>query len=460
MVEASEKVDEKVHAMSTRTAPSSASDARTFLEMLGDDSLAVILECVMQVSENGAGDIARVACVCRRMRRLASDHMRRTLQLDLRPLGRRARWAAPHLARRCKSLATIVCDGTNVTDENVTTLLAASEATLVRLSLADCRHLKNVHEHVFQLSSTRLAEVNLKGSSWSPAALISLLRSATGTLVALNLSSTSLSHSSLKNGEDFGEVAQSILNCRGLRRLHLGSPVDFVPACLAKRLFTELQRDSDSLDMNKNNGDGNRNDPKRFTELEELSLSRNGAADDVMLAVIARNCPALRTLDIRGSSITAAGVTSFAATALCAPRLRSLLMGGCDSLDDDSLTVVASNMRSLEEIDLSMHQRVGPAGITALRRYCLNLQRLRISRNARITCETLAELARGCQMQCISAVRCRRAGEPALRRLRRELRGDVSGENVGEREDNGTGKYNRESACHIDWIGEDFHWNW
>jgi Uri superfamily endonuclease len=138
--------------------------------------------------------------------------------LDLTQLSRRARWAAPHLARRCESLTTIVGDGTNVTDENVTALLAASQGTLQRLSLADCRHLRNLWYIAPQQTSpscSRLAEVNLRGSSWSPAALTSLLRAARHSLTALNLSSTCVSHASLKNGDDFGEVARCILACRG-----------------------------------------------------------------------------------------------------------------------------------------------------------------------------------------------------------------------------------------------------
>ena len=137
--------------------------------------------------------------------------------LDVRNLGRRARLATPHLARRCASLVTIVCDRTNITDECVTALLAASERTLRKLSLADCRHLRNLHEHAFagaaddddDATTFPLAELNLRGSCWSPTALASILRAARRTLVALNLSSTHVSHSSLRSGDDFGEIASA-----------------------------------------------------------------------------------------------------------------------------------------------------------------------------------------------------------------------------------------------------------
>jgi hypothetical protein len=301
----------------------------TQLMDLGDDALSAILEHVTR--SGGAGDLARTSCASRRIRRLAYEQMRTVQVLDMRPLGRKARLAAPHLSRICESLTTIVCDGTNVTDENVTVLLAASQGTLVRLSLADCRHLRDLHRHVFQpreqrTRPTRLAELNLRGSSWAPAALAALLRDARRTLTSLNLSSTCVSHSSLKSGEDFGEVARCILECRGLRRLHLGAPVDFVPACLVRNIFSMcsglggggVRRDGD--------GDSDGGGGERFSALEELSLSRNGAAVDATLADIARLCPALRQLDIRGSAVSATGVVAFVSSARCALQLRSLLL--------------------------------------------------------------------------------------------------------------------------------------
>ena len=125
--------------------------------------------------------------------------------------------------------------------------------------------------------------------------------------------------------------------------------------------------------------------------------------------------------------------------ARCAPGLESLLLGGCDSLDDDGLATVASRCSQLVELDLSMHDRVGPAGIEALAKGCERLRRLRISRNARVTAESLAKLARGAEMETLSAVRCRRAGEPAL-----DAQEEFGVMAVGER------------GCRIDWVGDDF----
>ena len=523
---------------------SATTSAPQLMEVLGDDALAVVLDHLTRGGGADPADIARVSCVSRRMRALALEQMQRMRVLDLTKLSRRARWAAPHLARRCESLTTILCDGTNVTDENVTALLAASEGTLQRLSLADCRHLRNLHTHVFgqqqqqqqqQLippscaawcsssssPSPRLAQVNLRGSSWSTASLTALLRSSRHTLTALNLSSTCVKN--LTKEDDFGDVARCILECRRLKRLHLGAPVDFVPACLAKNIFSELRRsnggrggggggrgggsrgghgvdpaaaaaststtttatNSTSISSSRNNNNNNRislratisiddpnfqgevadrPQPPYFSELEELSLARNGAADDNMLDDIALHCPLLRQLDLRGSSVTRAGVVSFASTARCGSRLRSLLLGGCESLDDAALTAVSRGFSMLEELDLSMHHQVGPEGIAALAGGCLHLRRLCISRNARVTTECLAYLARGESMRSLTAVKCRRAGEPALRRLRRELEED-GGVREGGGEDGddeifqGTGggaMTRRSTSCRVDWVGDDF----
>jgi len=451
---------------------------------LPDSVLSIILKRVSR-GPDGIVDIARVSCVDVQLRALALEHMRTMRTLDMRSLGRRARVAAPHLARRCESLVTLVCDRTNVTDECVTALLAASERTLRKLSLADCRHLRNLHAHAFEedprdvgrssqaivedtyraivedahglgeepssSAPCRITELNLHGSSWSPKALVALLRAARHSLVALNLSSTHVSHSNLPRGEDFGEVAKILLACRNLRRLHLGVPVDFVVPCLTFKIFGEIDRVRGLKGLNFFQG---MEDRAPFFSLSELSLERNGAANDVMLSHIYRQCPNLKRLDLRGCPFSSSDFVSFIGGmeneedvwvpgARCAPGLESLLLGGCDSLDDDGLATVASRCSQLVELDLSMHDRVGPAGIEALAKGCERLRRLRISRNARVTAESLAKLARGAEMETLSAVRCRRAGEPALQTLQEELRGH--GE-VGER------------GCRIDWVGDDFQW--
>ena len=426
--------------MSLVTSPSPGT--RTTLLDLPDNVLAVIFERVSR-GTNGIADLARASCVDTQTRALAHERMRRMRTLDVRNLGRRARLATPHLARRCASLVTIVCDRTNITDECVTALLAASERTLRKLSLADCRHLRNLHEHAFagaaddddDATTFPLAELNLRGSCWSPTALASILRAARRTLVALNLSSTHVSHSSLRSGDDFGEIARRVLECRSLRRLGLGAPVDFVVPCLAMQIFAELERGGGGGGESTTNvGDGT-------VGWEELSLAQTAR----------RTTPCCRASpgDARTScsSIFAApasseGVVAFVESAACARKLRSLLLGGCDSLDDGGLAMIASRCDELLELDLSMHNRVGSGGIEALAG-CASLRRLRISRNAKVTAESLGKLARMGGLEELSAVRCRRAGEPALRSLLRDLR--ECGEEAGGR-------------CRIDWVGDDFAW--
>lgn len=427
--------------MSLVTSPSPGT--RTTLLDLPDNVLAVIFERVSR-GTNGIADLARASCVDTQTRALAHERMRRMRTLDVRNLGRRARLATPHLARRCASLVTIVCDRTNITDECVTALLAASERTLRKLSLADCRHLRNLHEHAFagaaddddDATTFPLAELNLRGSCWSPTALASILRAARRTLVALNLSSTHVSHSSLRSGDDFGEIARRVLECRSLRRLGLGAPVDFVVPCLAMQIFAELERGGGGGGESTTNvGDGT-------VGWEELSLAQNGAANDAVLQGVSRRCPDLMQLDLRGTTASSEGVVAFVESAACARKLRSLLLGGCDSLDDGGLAMIASRCDELLELDLSMHNRVGSGGIEALAG-CASLRRLRISRNAKVTAESLGKLARMGGLEELSAVRCRRAGEPALRSLLRDLR--ECGEEAGGR-------------CRIDWVGDDFAW--
>jgi hypothetical protein len=412
------------------------------LSDLPDGALAVILDHVAR-GPDGISDVSRASCVNRYFHAMALDRQRRMRTLDVRSLGRRARHAVPHIARRCTSLRRVFCDRTNVTDECVTALLTASALTLERLSLADCRHLRDLHGaregaedespmHDNPRRFGRLRELDISGSSWSPRALIALLRGARDSLTALNLASTHVSRGSLGRGDDFGEVAGAVLGCARLRRLNLGAPVDFVVPCLALKVFAPPAADAPAARAAAPAGAA----AGVFSALEELSFQRNAAVNDDVLARIAARCVNLARLDVRGTTVSREGIAAFARDARCAPRLRSLLLGGCDSLDDAALAAVASRCGALLEIDLSMHTLVGVEGIEALAEGCRALRRLRISRNAKVTAEALGRVAAGGALETLSAVRCARAGEEALRRKLGRFAG----------------------TCRVDVVGDDFAW--
>ena len=415
------------------------------LSDLPDGVLAVVLDHVAR-GPDGISDVSRASCVNRYFRAMALDRQRRMRTLDVRSLGRRARHAVPHIARRCTSLRRVFCDRTNVTDECVTALLTASALTLERLSLADCRHLRDLHgawERADDKSPEspesprwfgRLRELDISGSSWSPRALVALLRGARDSLTALNLASTHVSRGSVGHGDDFGEVAGAVLGCARLRRLNLGQPVDFVVPCLALKVFAP--QNGPAADAPAANGARRPTPDGVFAALEELSFQRNAAVNDDVLARIAAECMNITRLDLRGTTVSREGIAAFATRSPCAPRLRSLLLGGCDSLDDAALAAVASRCGALLELDLSMHTLVGVGGIEALAEGCRALRRLRISRNAKVTAEALGRLAAGGALESLSAVRCARAGEEALRRKLGRFAG----------------------TCRIDVVGDDFAW--
>ena len=424
------------------------------LSDLPDGALAVILDHVAR-GPDGISDVSRASCVNRYFHAMALDRQRRMRTLDVRSLGRRARHAVPHIVRRCTSLRRVFCDRTNVTDECVTALLTASALTLERLSLADCRHLRDLHGaregaedespmHDNPRRFGRLRELDISGSSWSPRALIALLRGARDSLTALNLASTHVSRGSLGRGDDFGEVAGAVLGCARLRRLNLGAPVDFVVPCLTLKVFAPSAADAEGPATDAEDGAEAAGGVAKpggasasvFSGLEELGFKSNAAVNDDVLARIAAKCVNLVRIDVRGTAISRQGIEAFVESAPCASKLNSLLLGGCDSLDDDALRRVARNCRALVELDLSMHALVGVLGIEALAEGCQTLRRLRISRNARVTAEALARLASRSALETLGAVRCARAGEAALRRNLGRLAG----------------------SCRVDVVGDDFAW--
>jgi|TARA_B110000261_G_scaffold29900_1_gene33902 hypothetical protein len=413
-----------------------------------DGALAVVLEYVSK-GPDGIADIARASLVNRHFHAMALERQGRMRTLDVRSLGRRARHAVPHLARRMKSLKRVFCDRTNITDECVTALLTASGGTIERLSLADCRHLRALHSLRVEQGApanrfTRLRELDISGSSWSPVALIALLCGAKDSLTALNLSSTHVSNGVLRSGDDFSEVAAAVLRCGNLRRLNLGAPVDFVVPCLTLSIFTQLigavgDEGLGRFGTYQNVCSASHVTDKSFGALVELSFARNASVGDDILQKVAQRSPRLVRLDLRGTGVTRGGIAAFAENAPCAPHLQSLLLAGGESLDDATLSVVVSRCASLLELDLSMHALVSDDGIRALSNGCRQLQRLRISRNTKVTACALGELVKAGPLQTLSAVRCARAGEETLRSIANEgneFRG----------------------ACRIDVEGDDFEW--
>ena len=128
---------------------------------------------------------------------------------------------------------------------------------------------------------------------------------------SLNLSSTHVSHSSLRS-VTFGGC-EGVLECRHLRRLGLGAPVDFVVPCLAMQIFAELERGGGGGGESTTNvGDGT-------VGWEELSLAQ--ASDD---DAVRRVSPAMRTmqLDLHGTTASSEGVVAFVESAACAKLAR------------------------------------------------------------------------------------------------------------------------------------------
>mgnify|MGYP002176449813 CR=1 FL=1 len=128
-----------------------------------------------------------------------------------------------------------------------------------------------------------------------------------------------------------------------------------------------------------------------------------------------------------------------AATDACAAPRPALRRAGGGSREDEKVSGVVSRGASILELDLSMHALVRDEGIRALSNGCRQLQRLRISRNTKVTACALGELVKAGPLQTLSAVRCARAGEETLRSIANEgneFRG----------------------ACRIDVEGDDFEW--
>ena len=232
-------------------------------------------------------------------------------------------------------------------------------------------------------------------------------------------------------GDDFGEVAGAVLGCARLRRLNLGAPVDFVVPCLALKVFAPPAADAPAARAAAPAGAA----AGVFSALEELSFQRNAAVNDDVLARIAARCVNLARLDVRGTTVSREGIAAFARDARCAPRLRSLLLGGCDSLDDAALAAVASRCGALLEIDLSMHTLVGVEGIEAL-------------------AEGAARCA-GCASRATPRSPRRRSGAWRRGGARDAQRGAVRarGEEALRRK---LGRF--AGTCRVDVVGDDFAW--
>ena len=101
----------------------------------------------------------------------------------------------------------------------------------------------------------------------------------------------------------FGDIARCVLACRGLTRLHMGMPVDNVLGCLSRGVFAELDAAAGASGgggggVGGGGGGGGGGSgavtpgtalPAALAALTEFSLEQNPAADDDMLAAVARH---------------------------------------------------------------------------------------------------------------------------------------------------------------------------
>ena len=162
----------------------------------------------------------------------------------------------------------------------------------------------------------RLRELDISGSSWSPRALIALLRGA----------------------RDSAHRAEP--------RLHARQPRQLGPRRRLRRGRRRRARVRSSAPAEPRRTRGLRRAVPRaegvraarggragsargwaagaaagvFSALEELSFQRNAAVNDDVLARIAARCVNLARLDVRGTTVSREGIAAFARDARCAPR--------------------------------------------------------------------------------------------------------------------------------------------
>jgi len=353
-------------------------------------------------------DKAALAGTCTLLRIAALDCLAQISELDVTGLGRfRINAACDFAAKYCKNLTSILAGYSNLNDDTLAALVVANPQ-LTQLRVPGCRFLgrKGLESVVQHCSSIQWLDIQGCTGIDKNTLRMLLVITCSKSLEVLNLSGTQVDDGCLE-----------LLSARCLRSLNLDWERGLnssVSSCGLQALATRARQHKASPQSSQPDADRIPHLP-----LQELSLAHRKAFDNNGLACVASTFTQLERLEIKLTSVDAANVVSLIADTPLANSIRYLgLAGIASSLEDEDLRGLGG-VQSLEELDISCHDRVTDSGLLHLRQ-CARLRCLSLARNARITVRGICALVRGCgALEHVRVFRMARAGEGAIRAMLR-----------------------------------------
>ena len=150
-----------------------------------------------------------------------------------------------------------------------------------------------------------------------------------------------------------------------------------------------------------------------LTWLEELDLGYNPELTDAAVRVVAKHCPNLQSLNVRGcKQLTDAAVR---AVAEHCPNLQSLNVGACEQLTDDAVQAVAEHCHNLQSLQVYGCKQLTGLAVRAVAKHCPKLQSMDVGECDRLTDADVRDVAEQCpNLLSLDVGWCRRLTDAAV----------------------------------------------
>jgi hypothetical protein len=382
---------------------------------------------VAAVAGDDFASLARLSCVCRRLRAHAQAAHASLRTLDVSPLGRRAAGALRLAGARCGALESLACcDAGGVGDADIAAAVCRSAATLRVLTLRGLRHVTDGLGAALCSPAAplrRLEALDLRGCRGvGDAFLAALLLRPDGV-------PTAQAGGAVLSWLDVADTSVSDAGVGLLHRLPALRHVDlgFTPVVDGVRFLGAGSASPSSASARGVTHAGlarwfagaPRADGEQGLPLRALCLAHRKEAGHEALELLGSACPFLEVLDLSHARVAGPFALAACAQRAFAPRLRVLrLAAPTESAADDDVASLVRACSALEELDLSLHGRLTDVALAALAALP-RLRALTLVRNAHVTPDGLRALldAPAAPLRRLRVVRCMRCGAGAMRQL-------------------------------------------
>ncbi|KAH8487990.1 hypothetical protein H0E87_023893 [Populus deltoides] len=375
-----------------------------YISDLPDECLACIFQSL------NSGDRKHCSLVCRRWLRIEGQSRHRlslNAQSDLLPL-------VPFLFSRFDSVTKLAlkCDrrSTSIGDEALVAISSRCR-NLTRLKLRSCRELTDAGMAAFAKNCKALKKLSCGSCTFGARGMNAILDNcasleelslkrlrgitdgAAVEPVGPGLAAASLKTICLKelyNGQCFGPLIIGSKNLKTLKLFRCSGDWDKLLQVISDRVTGMVEIHLERLQVS----DTGLAAISNCLNLEILHLVKTPECTDMGLVSIAERCRLLRKLHVDGWKTNRIGDDGLSAVAKYCPNLQELVLIGVNPTKI-SVELLASNCQNLERLALCGSDTVGDAEISCIAAKCVALKKLCI-KSCPVSDHGMEALANGC----------------------------------------------------------------